>query len=276
MIKFRQIPIQNVSKFWDTNPCNIRHSKSAVGTKKFFEEVEKRKYFVEPHILKFAEFKKWKGKKVLEIGCGIGTDTISFARHGANITAVEISRKSIEVAKKRAKVFGLDKQIKFYLANAEKLSEVVPIKPYDLIYSFGVIHHTPHPERVVREIKKYANKKSVVKIMVYNRYSWKVLWILFKFGKGAFWRLGQLIAQNSEAAFGSPVTYVYSKKGARRLLEEFEVTEVKVDHIFAYKIDDYRRYRYKKVWYFRYLPETFFHQLESWFGWHLLISARLK
>jgi 2-polyprenyl-3-methyl-5-hydroxy-6-metoxy-1,4-benzoquinol methylase len=66
-----------------------------VGTREYFDEVEARKYFVEPHIPEFAQFKQWKGKKVLEIGCGIGTDSVNFARAGADLAAIEISEKSL-------------------------------------------------------------------------------------------------------------------------------------------------------------------------------------
>src|SRR5207344_631505 len=73
-----QASIQTVQEYWDARPCNIRHSDKPVGSREYFDEVEKRKYFVEPHIPGFAEFARWSGKRVLEVGCGIGTDTISF------------------------------------------------------------------------------------------------------------------------------------------------------------------------------------------------------
>lgn len=271
---FGKVSIKKVQDFWDKRPCNLRHSPSKVGTKKYFDEVEKRKYFVEPHISKFAQFSKWKGKKVLEIGCGIGTDTINFARAGAQVTAVELSKKSLDLAKKRAKTYRLEKRVKFYLANAEQLSNLVPIQSYDLIYSFGVIHHTPHPDKVIGEIKKYTHKKTIIKIMVYHRYAWKVLWILLKFGKSSFWNLDRLIAGYSEAATGSPITYVYSKRQAENLLNGFKVFEISIDHIFPYRIPEYKKYKYKKVWYFNYLPKVIFRWLETHFGWHLMLTAK--
>jgi 2-polyprenyl-3-methyl-5-hydroxy-6-metoxy-1,4-benzoquinol methylase len=95
---FNQVSIGQVKDYWDRRPCNIRHSPKAVGTKEYFDEVEDRKYFVERHIPTFAQFERWRGKKVLEIGCGIGTDTINFARSGALVTAVELSEQSLGVA----------------------------------------------------------------------------------------------------------------------------------------------------------------------------------
>jgi len=245
-----------------------------VGSREYFDEVEARKYFVEPHIPAFAEFERWNGKKVLEIGCGIGTDTIRFARAGARVTAVDLSQESLAVARKRAAVFGLEDRITFHEADAEHLSEIVPVETYDLVYSFGVIHHTPHPKNVIREIRKYMGPQSLLKIMVYHRYCTKVLWILLRCGKGAFWKLDELIARHSEAQTGCPVTYSYSRRTVRDLLEGFTVASAKVDHIFPYSIPEYKRYEYRKVWYFRALPANVFRWLERRLGWHLCVEAR--
>lgn len=277
-VSFQETPLARVREYWNSRPCNIRHSPKPVGTREYFDEVEARKYFVEHHIPGFAEFERWKGKKVLEIGCGIGTDTINFARHGAQVTAVDLTEKSLEVARQRAKVFGLEDRIRFVQANAEKLSDYVAPEQYDLIYSFGVIHHTPNPERVLEEIRKFTGPDSTVKIMVYNRWSWKVLWILFVYGAGQFWKLDRLIADYSEAQTGCPVTYSYSRAAGRRLLEEhgFAVTGVMVDHIFSYRIPDYVQYRYKQVWQFRWMPRGLFRALERAFGWHLCLTAKTR
>src|SRR6187551_127139 len=145
--------IQTVQSYWDARPCNIRHSTQPVGTKEYFDEVERRKYFVEPHIPEFAQFARWRGMRVLEIGCGIGTDTINFARAGASVTAVDLSDESLELARKRAEVFGLSDKIRFFEANAEQLSDYIDPEPFDLIYSFGVIHHSPNPRQIVDHIR---------------------------------------------------------------------------------------------------------------------------
>ena len=272
---FEQVPIEQVREYWDRRPCNIRHSTKPPGSREYFDEVERRKYFVEPHIPGFAEFPRWQNKRVLEIGCGIGTDTINFARHGARVTAVDLSGKSLEMARSRAEVFGLEDRIRFFQGSAEQLKQVVPPEPFDLVYSFGVIHHTPHPERVLEQLRKYVQPGSTVKIMVYHRYSWKVFWILTTYGKCQFWRLAELVARYSEAETGCPVTYSYSKSELRGLMERsgFRVKRIQAEHIFPYRIRDYVQYRYIKEWYFRCLPQTVFHALETMLGWHLCVTA---
>lgn len=272
---FEGVSIAEVQGYWDARPCNIRHSPKPVGTKAYFDEVEARKYFVEPHIPAFAEFPRWNGRRVLELGCGIGTDTISFARAGAQVTAVDLSAESLSVARQRAETFGLADRIRFYQADGEDLSRQVPVEPYDLVYSFGVVHHTPHPGRAVAELRRFLAPGGVAEIMVYHRYSCKVLGILLGRGKGRFWRSPQLVAAHSEAQDGCPVTYVYSRAEGRRLLENhgFRVTDMRVDHIFPYRIPDYTQYRYVREWYFRWMPPPLFRWLEHQFGWHLCMTA---
>src|SRR5215510_5455710 len=105
--QFQDVPIRTVQQYWNDRPCNIRHSPKPVGEREYFDEVEARKYFVEPHIPRFAEFPRWRGQRVLEVGCGIGTDTISFLRNGALVTSVDLSTESLALAKRRAEVYGL-------------------------------------------------------------------------------------------------------------------------------------------------------------------------
>ncbi len=288
---FQKATIEQVAAFWDRRPCNIRHSLKDVGTREYFDEVEARKYFVEPHIPAFTEFPRWRGKKVLEIGCGIGTDTISFARQGAWVSvAVEALaaaelvffstyvwnvRISLEVARRRAEVYGLQEHIRFYQGNAEELSAFVPREPYDLVYSFGVIHHSPRPGRIVEQMRAYVRPGSTLKVMVYHRYSWKALWILLSYGQGQFWQFAEVVAKHSEAQTGCPTTYTFSRRECRELLERrsFRVTEIRVEHIFPYRIPEYIQHKYVKVWCFRWMPLPLFHWLERRLGWHLCMTA---
>ena len=272
--RFASVSLEAVREYWDRRPCNVRHSPKPLGTREYFDEVEARRYFVEPHIVSFAEFPRWAGKRVLELGCGIGTDTISFARSGAHVTAVDLSAESLTIARRRAEVFGLSDRVTFHCADAERLSDVVPPEPYDLVYSFGVIHHTPRPERVVEELRRhFVHDETVLKLMLYHRRSWKVLAIVLKAGRGAVWKLDELVALHSEAETGCPVTYTYTRRDAERLLEGFRIDECLVDFIFPYRIPDYLAYRYVKTRTFRLLPAPLFRALERRLGWHLLVSA---
>ena len=135
--------ITEVQLFWDARPCNISHSAKPVGSREYFDEVEARKYLVEPHIPAFADFSRWRGKRVLEVGCGIGTDSINFARAGARLTAVDLSSKSLNIAARRAEVMGVAGSVEFVQANAEELTAVLAGEPYDLVYSLRHSSHTP-------------------------------------------------------------------------------------------------------------------------------------
>ena len=266
--------VHDVKEYWDRRPCNIRHSPKPIATREYFEEVEERKYLVEPHIPVFAAFPRWRGKDVLEIGCGIGTDSVNFVRNGANLTIVELSSESLAIAKKRLALEGL--KANFVNGNAEELNQLLPPdKKFDLIYSFGVIHHTPYPERVVSAIAGRLKPDGELRLMVYARHSWKVLWIYARYAWRERWNWRGLVAKYSEAEIGSPVSYIYSRREARALLRGFEVVSMTKDHIFPYRIPDYVEYRYIRSWYFRWMPNSWFRWLERRLGWHLLIVARI-
>jgi len=256
------VSIDRVQAYWDARPCNIRHSPKPIGSKEYFDEVERRRYFVEPHIPRFAQFERWGGKKVLELGCGIGTDTISFARCGALVTAVDISENSLEIARERAKVFDLANRITFQQANIEELSKSVPLQCYDLVYAFGVIHHTPDPARAVACVREYMGPQSELRAMLYAANSWKRIMI-------------DAGLDQPEAQFGCPVAFTYTEAEARDLLRGFDVLEITQDHIFSYVIDKYRQHEYETVPWFAAMPPEMFHALKKSLGWHLLITATL-
>jgi 2-polyprenyl-3-methyl-5-hydroxy-6-metoxy-1,4-benzoquinol methylase len=267
--------IADVERYWDARPCNIRHSRKPVGSREYFDEVEARKYLVEPHIPAFAEFERWAGKRVLEVGCGIGTDSMNFARAGAALTAVDLSGESLRIASERAAVMGLSDRIEFVRANAEELTSVLPERQYDLVYSFGVVHHTPHPAEALAQMRALLVPGGMLKLMIYHRRSWKVFWIIALQGRGRFWNTEELVATHSEAQTGCPVTFTYTREEAYDLIEGngFRVHDLHVDHVFPYRVRDYVQYRYVKEAYFRWMPDSLFRAFECRFGWHLLVTA---
>ncbi|MDR1857625.1 MAG: class I SAM-dependent methyltransferase [Desulfovibrio sp.] len=267
--------IEEVAAFWDRRPCNVRHSLREPGTREYFDEVERRKYLVEPHIPAFAEFSRWRGKRVLEVGCGIGTDTMNFARNGARVTAVDISAASLSLARKRAEIFGIAEAIDFRLANAEDLGRHVPIEPYDLVYAFGVVHHTPNPKAAIRSMRAYMDDASVMKLMVYSRLSLKVLEIAASRLLDRPWEVDRHVAERSEAQTGCPVTYTYTRRTLARLLEGLTATRIFKTHVFPYVVADYVRHVHRLRPIFRAMGPRLFKRLESVAGWHLCVDARL-
>jgi SAM-dependent methyltransferase len=253
--------IEAVRAFWDAHPCNLRHGTSEIGTKEYWDQVEQKKYFVEPHIPGFAEFEKWKGKQVLEIGCGIGTDAVSFARAGANYTGTDLSEKSLDLARQRFITLGFLGA--FYVSNAEEL--LIPKRIYDLVYSFGVLHHTPNPEKALYNIRLYMDRNSELRLMLYADPSWKGIMI-------------EAGLDQPEASKGCPIARTYTRGAATDLLSEagFDVLEMTQTHIFPYVISKYRQGIYERQPFFESMPDNVFKSLEARLGWHLLIKAILK
>jgi 2-polyprenyl-3-methyl-5-hydroxy-6-metoxy-1,4-benzoquinol methylase len=275
---FNAVSIEKVREFWDARPCNIRHSKKEIGTKEYFNEVEYRRYFIEPHTYTFPEFERWEGKKVLELGCGIGTDTINFARKGALVTAIDLSPESLKIAVERAKVFNVSGNINFYQGNIEELSETIKPQVFDLIYSMGVIHHTPNPEKAVEQIKKFMRigQYSQLRIMLYSKCSYKLFLLMHETNKWDMSKIDELISNNSEAQTGCPVTYTYTFDDVRNLLKDFKIVDMYKKHIFTWDIPSYIKGEHKtdKAW--ENVTDKQYKNLEKELGWHILIKAHLK
>lgn len=268
------ITFRDIQKFWNTRPCNIMHSNKLIGTKEYFDEVETKKYFVEPHIKEFAEFPRWNDKKVLEIGCGIGTDSINFVRHGAKLTVVELSDASLEICRQRFCVYNL--QANFIQGNVEHLTTFLPKQHFDLIYSFGVLHHTLNPAKGINELKKYMHCDSELRIMLYAKYSWKLFDIMHNIQQWDFSQIDSIIQKYSEAQTGCPCTHTYTINDVYKLLQDFYIINIQQTHIFPYKIPEYFRNEYIMVDSLKDMPQQQFNEMSSVLGWHLLITARIK
>jgi 2-polyprenyl-3-methyl-5-hydroxy-6-metoxy-1,4-benzoquinol methylase len=158
--------IGEVRAYWSANPCGADQSEAG-DRKRYFEEIEKRRYAVEYHILQEGEFASFAGKHVLEIGCGVGTDGAQFARAGAAYSGVNIDAGSVALARERFALEGLPGGI--HQMNAERLE--FPNGSFDHVYSFGVIHHSPNTDQIVREMFRVLRPGGTVTVMVYNKAS---------------------------------------------------------------------------------------------------------
>lgn len=286
------IEINEVRKFWDSNPCQSGLSKQEERRKYFEEITEKRFKGREWHVPIIARFEEFKGKDLLEIGCGIGTDGFEFAKNGASYYGIDLTPNSIELAKERFNLFGVKGEFK--VSNAE---ESIPFanSKFDHIYSFGVIHHSPNPNAIVKEMHRVLklggtftvmlyNRTSinyhieimflrkVFRIMLYPRFMPKLLSMITGFDE---WKLeghrkllmekGKLsksewISINTDGP-NCPLAMVYNEKEASELFSEFrnvrqEVWEFNTDHwSFVGKL----------------IPEKAARKIGNYFGWHRII-----
>ena len=206
----------------------------------------------------------------------MGSGPTRFASRGPalHVTAVDLSEQSLDIARRRAEVYGLDDRIDFYCADAEQLADVVPREPFDLVYSFGVIHHTPNPERAIQQIREhFVHSDTVFKLMVYNRRSWKVLWILLTEGRGAFWKLDELVARNSEAQTRLPGHLHLHALRSESVAAGIRGTRSSIDFIFPYRIPTMSSIDTSGTGTSASSPQRLFRRLERLLGWHLCITA---
>lgn len=162
------VRVSDVEDFWNANPCNSGLSQETDRCEYFKEISLKRFHGREWHVPAVAQFGAFAGKDVLEIGCGIATDGLEFAKAGAHYVGIDLTPNSIELARERFALFHV--QGRFEVANAE---ERIPFadETFDHIYSFGVIHHSPKPEAIVDEMYRVLRPGGTFTVMVYNRSS---------------------------------------------------------------------------------------------------------
>jgi len=214
---------QSVADFWDDSPCGVTNAEGlAPGTLEFFEQVENTRYEREGFIPEDIGFVEWKEKSVLEIGCGIGIDFRHFVREGAQAVGIDVSQQSLRLAKQAADVYGLDSAL--ILADGENLP--FASGKFDLVYTWGVIHHAPDTSKVVDEIYRVLKPGGQVIAMVYNLRSLLVLqaWLFYGLLRAKpFSAARKLVANHVE----SPGTKAYTKDEATRLFGGFERVEIK-------------------------------------------------
>jgi ubiquinone/menaquinone biosynthesis C-methylase UbiE len=164
-----------VRSFWERTPCGSWDATAPEGSPEYFEQIERRRYELEPFIQGLGDFRSTRGLDVLEIGVGLGTDHMQFARAGARLTGIDLTEKGIELVRRRLAFEGLSSDLR--TADAEQLP--FPAESFDVVYSWGVLHHTPETPRAVREAIRVLRPGGRICVMLYARHSWVAygLWV---------------------------------------------------------------------------------------------------
>jgi ubiquinone/menaquinone biosynthesis C-methylase UbiE len=286
---------ERVRAFWQANPCGTKFADAEPGSRRFFELVEQHRYETEWHIPGAADFASTQGLRVLEIGCGMGTDGAQFAKAGADYTGVDLTEAAIELARKRFEVFNLPGT--FRTADAEKLD--FADESFDVVYSHGVLHHTPDTATAVREVHRVLKKNGRAIVMLYHRNSYNYGINIRLLRRGGMhllkWNAGvrlihrltgepieslrehaqklqarnngslstqEFLNQNTDGA-GNPLARVYSRSEARLLFKDFAQVQFRAFFLnkrFIPLIGNL-------------LPRSLESRLATRWGWHLWIYA---
>jgi SAM-dependent methyltransferase len=286
---------ERVRDFWQANPCGQKFADAPAGTRAFFERVEEHRYEKEWHIPSAAGFDKTSGLKVLEIGCGLGTDGARFARAGARYTGVDLTEAAVSLARRNFELQNLAGE--FRTADAENLD--FADDTFDLVYSHGVLHHTPDTERAVKEVHRVLRPGGRAVVMLYHRdsYNYRVNISLLrragarllraesgvrlahlltrepidslrehaarmKSDERGYLSAGEFLSRNTDGP-GNPLARAYSRAEARALFKDF--AEVRLATHFLNK-------RWLPVL-GGVMPRALEARLAARWGWHLWIYA---
>ena len=285
-----------VHDFWQANPCGTKFAQGEVGSREFFDAVERHRYQTESHIREVVGFDRWRGRDVLEVGCGLGTDGINFARAGARYTGIDLTEASIGLVRRRFEIEGLNANLK--VADAESL----PFEDasFDLAYSHGVLHHTPDTARAIDEMHRVLRPGGVAMVMLYHKNSYNyyvnimalrrigVRLLRFDWGPRLVHKItgedearlcelqrlyrrdpkrlldrDEFLNQNTDGA-GNPLARAYTRRDAARMFSNFRDVRTEVHFL-------------NKRWIpliGRLMPRALERSLGRMAGWHLWIIAR--
>ena len=242
------------------------YSTQQAGTVDWFLEVAYKRYnVVYPYLYKVGEFNKHGNEKVLEVGVGVGTDLIQYASNGSKVYGIDLTKKAIETSKNQFKTLSKNLEL-LEQGDVEYLQ--FNSNTFDLVYSFGVLHHTPDTQRGIDEIYRVLKRNGKVIIMMYgnglSHYMIRILW--HGIIKGDLLRMSyqDCINKNSETHKNTPITKVYRKYTLKTMFNKFRNVTIE---------------RYGAYWFLeRHFPYPIAHlarrlRLEKWIGEQMIIKG---
>ena len=248
-----ELAIQN---YWNTHIHDQEISKHPVGSAEFFRELEDYRFEKLSYLPELVDFSGFRGKKLLEIGCGVGIDLVRFARGGALVTGIDLAASAIELAQRNFNINGLDADL--FLMNGEALE--FEDNRFDVVYAHGVLQYTANVNQMIKEIHRVLHPKGEAILMVYNKYSWLNLMS----------HLTKVDLEHQDA----PMLKVFSRGEFKRLLEPFSKVRIHTDR-FPVKTRIHHGWKailYNQVFVrsFHLIPKI----MTRSFGWHLLAFAQ--
>src|SRR6185503_16501180 len=175
---------EQVRDFWDRQACGSENVVAQKFSREYFEQLEAHRYFDQPFIHSFAQFTRYYGKHVLEVGFGPSTDFVQWLRAGAKASGIDLTQAGLDHLRHRISIHGLPEPELIRLGDAENLP--FESNNFDLGYSFGVLHHSPNTEKAIAELVRVIKPGGEIKIMLYNRHSIYALgqWMKYALLKG--------------------------------------------------------------------------------------------
>lgn len=250
---------QRVRDYWQEAPCGSADEESPVASPEFFHNTELTRATRDAFMHDTVGFTSWRGREVLEVGCGMGMDLVRFARSGADVAAVDLTEAGVAITRRRLQAENLQGNV--FVADAEALP--FETDRFDYVYSWGVIHATPDTEAAAREMVRVCKPGGRVLAMVYNRYSLVALqaWLAYGLGRGKLLASpAQLISEHVE----SPGIKVYSRAECHRLFPALRNPSVRTI-VTSWDLRVGRR---------RFLPSFLQHAVPSRLGWFMVIQGQ--
>jgi SAM-dependent methyltransferase len=259
-----------VQDFWERAACGEELYLADTGRQGYLEQARSR-YALEPYIEPFAAFATARGQKVLEIGVGLGADHQRFAAAGAELSGIDLTARAVAHAQRRLALFDLTSALA--QGDAENLSFAAAT--FDLVYSWGVIHHSPTTQQAVDEVYRVLKAGGVAKIMIYHRRSLVgyMLWVRYALlGMRPWMTLTEVYARYLE----SPGTKAYSVAGARGLFAAFSAVEIRTVLTHGDLLESVAGQRHRgailsvarRIW-----PRALLRRFAARYGLFMLISA---
>ena len=218
-----------VREYWENHTLGLQYVKDdtlELGTAAFFEHIRpwmnpSKFPDVLPRIEKVAA--RLKGKHVLEIGCGMGFDSVELMKRGVQLTITDLTPSAVEIARQHIRLIAELEPVDMRVENVLELS--FADESFDGVYSIGVVHHTGDTPRALREIRRVLKPGGLAVIShIYRRPSF-------------FWALSKLGRENIEfKEEDAPVIDFFTEGEVLEMLEGFELEELTRDHYRALPI----------------------------------------